>query len=170
MLIYRHLMRCFRFVSLSCLLFSGHLLAEQGALEDIKAVYLYNFLSFIQWPESAMGYTSFEMCVQADEMFVETLQKVVASEQVDGKSVKVLSPDEAQHCHLLYLRGEQSAGQAVRPYTLLVGDAPEFVAAGGMVGFETRGRKVRVAMNLTELEKAGLRVSSKLLRVVRIER
>uniref|UniRef100_UPI00356633E4 YfiR family protein n=1 Tax=Neptunomonas sp. TaxID=1971898 RepID=UPI00356633E4 len=58
-----------------------------------------------------------------------------------------------------------------QPGTLLIGDADGFVSGGmGMVGFETRGRKVRVAMNLTRLQEEGFKVSSKLLRLVRIER
>lgn len=153
-------------------------MADNGTIDSIKSVYIYNFLSFIQWPEHKRSSAEYRLCVLADEALIDKLTAVVQNEEMNGRSLIVVPYRhlaEAESCHLIYL--QKSALIETEPLlgfnqpgTLLIGDADGFVSEGmGMVGFETRGRKVRVAMNLTRLQEAGFKVSSKLLRVVRIE-
>ncbi|SFG64651.1 YfiR family protein [Neptunomonas qingdaonensis] len=162
-----------------CLLFGSVALAEDNAVDNIKTVYIYNFLSFIQWPEHKSLSAEYRLCALADQALVDKLTAVVQDEQMNGRSLIVVPYSylsEAENCHLIYLQESalleaDSLVDFDQPGTLLIGDADGFVSGGmGMVGFETRGRKVRVAMNLTRLQEAGFKVSSKLLRVVRIER
>ncbi|WP_372737166.1 YfiR family protein [Neptunomonas sp.] len=154
-------------------------LADGHVVDNIKTVYIYNFLSFIQWPEHKSTSAEYRLCTLADQALVDKLTAVVKDEQMNGRSLIVVPyryVSEAENCHLIYLQ-ESALSEADslldfdQPGTLLIGDADGFVSGGmGMVGFETRGRKVRVAMNLTRLQEAGFKVSSKLLRLVRIER
>lgn len=154
-------------------------LADDSAIDSIKSVYIYNFLSFIQWPDHMRSPDAYRLCALADQALVDKLTAVVENEEMNGHSLVVVPYRhlfEAEDCHLIYLQESalmetESLLDFDQPGTLLIGDADGFVSEGmGMVGFETRGRKVRVAMNLTRLQEAGFKVSSKLLRVVRIER
>lgn len=154
-------------------------MADNSAIESIKSVYIYNFLSFIQWPDHKRLTDEYRLCTVADQSLIDKLTAVVKNEQMNGHPLVVVPYRylfEAENCHLLYLQGSRlvegdSLSDFDLPGTLLIGDADGFVSQGmGMVGFEARGRKVRVAMNLTRLQEAGFKVSSKLLRVVRIER
>lgn len=162
------------------LLYGSVVLADENdTVDNIKSVYIYNFLSFIQWPEHKAPSNEYRLCVVADQALTDKLTAVVQNEQMNGRSLMVVSYrylSEAKNCYLIYLQdGALNDAEPLidfdQPGTLLIGDAVDFASKGhGMIGFETRGRKVRVAMNLTRLEEAGFKVSSKLLRVVRIER
>lgn len=168
-----------RLLLLSGLLFGSVVSAEDSVIDNIKSVYIYNFLSFIQWPEYSRPVDEYRLCVVAEKGLIEKLTAVVQNEQMNGRSFVIVPYDllsEATDCHLIYLQNSalnesDSLVDFDQPGALLIGDAAGFVSEGlGMVGFETRGRKVRVAMNLTRLQEAGFKVSSKLLRIVRIER
>lgn len=158
-------------------LFSSVVAASNDAVvEDIKSVYLYNFLSFITWPEHKTV-ERYHLCLATHPEFTQRLTQVVAGERVNGKSVSVSDymPDSpTQQCDLLYVQSafaHRLLTQQVLPGVLVVTDHEEGLAFKQvMVAFETRGRKVRVALHLPRLLDAGFSVSSKLLRVVRIER
>ena len=162
-----------------CLMYGSVALADSSAINNIKSVYIYNFLSFIQWPEYKISSDEYRLCALADQSLIDKLTAVVQDEKMNGRSLVVVPYRhifEAENCHLMYLQdsavvASESLLDFDQPGTLLIGDADGFVSKGmGMIGFETRGRKVRVAMNLTRLQEAGFKVSSKLLRVVRVER
>jgi hypothetical protein len=167
-------------LSIGLLLSGAAAQAGESAIDNIKSVYIYNFLSFIQWPDSKIVTTDYRLCVIADQALIDKLSAVVHDEQMNERSIIIVPfnhiNDVRGECHLLYLQERLVVDIAQLTVfeeqgTLLIGDASDFVTDGmGMVGFEIRGRKVRVAMNLTRLQAAGFKVSSKLLRVVRIER
>ena len=48
---------------------------------------------------------------------------------------------------------------------LTVSDMPQFAQRGGMIQFVLEGKKVRFEVNLTAVERAGLTLSSELLKV-----
>lgn len=169
-----------RAVFLVILLASTAVKADDNVLDDIKSVYIYNFLSFIEWPgSSAPVEGQYLLCANAEKAFIDRLSQVVKNEKVNGLPIKVVSLSDAvsaDACQLLYLQegikqDSRLLSELKTKGVLLVGESSSFVSSDiGMIGFETRGRKVRVAVNLTNLQEAGFKVSSKLLRVVRIER
>ncbi|WP_028469348.1 YfiR family protein [Neptunomonas japonica] len=178
--LFRH-MSLFRSVFISVWLISSAslALADDNVIDKIKSVYIYNFLSFIQWPEPKVPMTEYQLCMIADQEIIQKLKSVVVGELMNGLPIIVtlLSDNNLiTGCHLLYIQGNREVSsvllrEAFQSGTLLIGDAKSLNSKGlGMVGFETRGRKVRVAVNLTRLKEAGFKVSSKLLRVVRIVR
>jgi hypothetical protein len=153
--------------------------ADDSVIDKIKSVYIYNFISFIQWPEPKVEMTEYQLCVIADSGLINKLKSVVVNETMNGLPLVVLPlTDKALivGCHLLYVQGKREVdptllSEAALSGTLVIGDAISRTYQDfGMVGFETRGRKVRVAVNLTRLQNAGFKVSSKLLRIVRIVR
>lgn len=150
--------------------------ASDEVVEDIKSVYLYNFLSFISWPEHKTT-QSYQLCLAASPEFTQRVAEVVEDERVNGKSVQVMAfmPDSPnQHCDLLYIQAEYVnrvlTGQVASDVLIVTDHEHGLSYADVMIAFETRGRKVRVALHLPRLLTAGFTVSSKLLRVVRIER
>jgi hypothetical protein len=50
---------------------------------------------------------------------------------------------------------------------LLVGEASDFIRAGGMIRFVIEGGTVRFEVNQNSAERSGLKISSKLLRVAK---
>ena len=141
--------------------------------EEVKAAFLYNFAKYVTWPAPV---EAFEVCAVAAPGFVQSMGVIVAGESIDGRPVRVLTPatpGEARRCHILYIgRGdEEQARQWLRAVNdapvLTVGDSPRFLSEGGVVAFVTEADRVRFDINVAEARRAGLTISSRMLRVAR---
>jgi len=165
-------------VTLVCALIVVPSLRAQGPKPtdyDVKAVYLYNFGRFVEWPASvATKSDSFNVCVLGQDPFGPALDSTLAGETIGGKSVaakRISSPQEAVGCQILFL----SAAEDSRLITIMealdkgavltVSDIPQFSKRGGMIEFVREGKKVRFEVNLTAVQRAGLTLSSELLKV-----
>jgi hypothetical protein len=145
------------------------LLAQEIPLEyRVKAAYLYNFLKYIDWPEGTTD--PFTICVASRNPFGDVLGETVRGERVNGRAVttKVVS-DPDPSCHIVFV----PRGIAAAPYvrmargTLTVGEGTEFIDQGGAIAFVQEGANVRFQIHDEAAMRAGLRISSRLLRLAR---
>jgi hypothetical protein len=137
----------------------------------VKAVYLFNFAKFIEWPSAAVS-GPLTICVAGDNPFGDVLNETVRGELVNERPVitrPITTPDRG--CHVLFLpHGTASLPflRAVRGTpTLTVGEDPGFLREGGIVNFILEAGKVRFEIDQTAAESADLRISSHLLRLAR---
>lgn len=142
---------------------------------QIKAVFLFNFTRFVDWPQTAFQNQQAPLliCVLGEDPYGKNLDEVVEGETAHGHPLAVSrlgGVEEAAHCHILYVSGSEQprfreihAALNGRP-VLTVGDTPEFIGSGGIVRFETVAGKIRLSINLEAAKRAGLTFSSKLLR------
>ena len=165
--------------ALSCLLTA--LIASQAAdappLEyQVKAAYLYNFGKFVAWPPNiaADKDDSFAICVMGQDPFGPALEATVVNHTIDGKGVvakRVANSQDAVNCRILFISSSENEqlkeilSTVEKAGVLTVSDAPEFSKRGGMIEFVLEGNKVRFEVNVTNAEKAGLTLSSDLLKV-----
>lgn len=144
--------------------------------DETKAAFLLNFTRFVDWPESTFrgDDAPFVICVLNDPGFVTTARKVVGDRTVDDRPVevsKVSQLDVANSCHILYLPASQRAlQQAVVDHlrtssVFTVSEASGFVELGGVANFMRDGSKIELEINRAAVEEAGLKVSSRLLRI-----
>jgi hypothetical protein len=142
----------------------------------VKAVFLYNFAQFVVWPDSAFPDSGAPLVVGilGDDPFKAYLDEVVRGEKVENRPIQVRryrSAEEAKDCQVLFISPSESArldsilGVLKRRHILTVGESEDFFRKGGMVNFVTEGGKIRLRINLEEVQEAGLNVSSKLLRL-----
>jgi hypothetical protein len=153
-------------------------LAAQTSREyDLKAVFLYNFASFVEWPAGEPAAAPFVIGVLGDDPFGGVLTEVVQGERVNGAPLQVRrcrTLDEVKGCRILFVSKTGAPplaeirtalkGRAV----LTVGDNPQFVEQGGMVGFSTASGRLQLHINAGAARAAGLNISSKLLRVAKV--
>jgi hypothetical protein len=142
---------------------------------DVKAVYLYNFSRFIEWPARVTTNSeSFNVCVLGQDPFGPALDATLVNETISGKSVtakRISTPEEAVNCQILYLSStEESRLNKIieglnKGAVLTVSDMPQFSQRGGMIQFVLEGKKVRFEVNLSATQRAGLTLSSELLKV-----
>lgn len=143
---------------------------------EVKAVYLFNFARFTQWP-STLGNqknSSFAICVLGQDPFGSALDAVVVGESIGGNRVvtkRISKPQDASSCHVLYISSSE-AGQLKdvlnalgKASVLTVSDIPEFSRRGGIVQFVMENNRVRFEVNLVNAAGAGLTLSSELLKV-----
>jgi YfiR/HmsC-like len=142
---------------------------------DVKAVYLYNFGRFVEWPARVtIKNDSFTVCVLGQDPFGSALDTALAGESIGGKSVaakRISTPQEAASCQILFMSSaEESRLSRIiealdKGAVLTVSDMPQFSQRGGMIQFVLEGKRVRFEVNLTAVQRAGLTLSSELLKV-----
>jgi YfiR/HmsC-like len=142
---------------------------------DVKAVYLYNFGRFVEWPASVTAKSdSFTVCVLGQDPFGPVLDATLAGETIGGKSVaakRISNPQETGSCQIVFLSSSEHSRlnkivEALdKEVVLTVSDMPQFSQRGGMIQFVLEGKKVRFEVNLTAVQRAGLTLSSELLKV-----
>ena len=146
---------------------------------QVKAVYLINFARFVAWPDKpGMQQDSFTICVLGPDPFGRTLDTVLAGEKIAGKSAvarRISTPQESIDCRILFVSSvEGSMNQMVEAASkqgvLTVSDMPHFANRGGMIQFVTDDKRVRFEVNLTAAQRAGLTLSSELLKVATLVR
>ncbi len=150
--------------------FSG--IAGQPSTEyRIKAAFLYNFTSFVTWPDDLAGESEFTLCVFGHDPFGELLDKLA------GKSVKntqlVVRRLESlallDECKLVFISDmpDDQLGAALALLhdlpVLTVSDIRGFTELGGIIEFRIIENKVRFDININAAESSGLSISSKLL-------
>jgi hypothetical protein len=153
----------------------GIVQAQASKEYQIKAAFLFNFAQFVEWPASAFPEAGTPLCigVLGEDPFGNILNEIVKGEKVDGHSLVIRrysQVSEINACHILFVGNSEKSrmeeivaglnGQTI----LTVGEAEGFTAKGGMIRFVVENNKIRLKINLDAARKAGLQISSKLLR------
>jgi hypothetical protein len=167
---------------LAALLFAVRAEAQTAMSESqVKAMFVYNFLKFVEWPVDASvgakepfvvliigeGATS-----DATESFLGSktigerplvVRRIRWDQSVAGaRAAFVVERDGKKLQHIL----EATAAAGV----LTIGEGESFTTRGGVIGLLIEDRKVRFDVDTTAAQNAGLRVSSKLLALTRVVR
>ena len=148
---------------------------------QVKAAFLFNFAKFVEWPPDSPpeGDDGFVICVFEDETLAQALDRAVTGKTVEGRVFRVRrlqSLDDTRSCRMLYLGGNETSRlvallKSVRTSAVLtVGNAPGFTRQGGIINFIMQDNRVRFEINPEAAERAGLRISSKLLQLATIVR
>ncbi|HYV32711.1 MAG TPA: YfiR family protein [Candidatus Binatia bacterium] len=141
----------------------------------IKAVFLYNFAQFVDWPTNAFpeAQTPLVIGVLGEDPFGSFLDETVRGEKVNNRPLAVQRyrrVDEIKTCHVLFISGseanrlEQIFNGLKGRNILTVGDCDGFARRGGMIRFVNEKSKIRLKIGLETTKAANLTVSSKLLR------
>ena len=142
---------------------------------EIKAVFLFNFTRFVDWPSQALvaGSAPVVIGILGSDPFGKVLDDVVRGEKSNDHPLVVKRFDRLEavtNCHVLFVcRSEAPRLPAILKYlqtqpVLSVSDIEGFAEAGGMIALVTENGKVRLKVNLDQARQAHLEISSKLLR------
>ncbi len=146
---------------------------------NIKAVFIYNFTRFVEWPKSAFVNENapFKIAVLGPDPFAGKLESVVKGELVNGHPIVIErfnSWNEVRACHILYVSSAYAGdwkshleGIKNNP-TLTVSDKRDFAHRGGMIRFDTQDNKIKLIINPSAARASALSISSKLLRLAEI--
>ena len=147
--------------------------AQEVPLEyQVKAVYLYNFAQFVEWPAgSADG--PLLICVARPNPFRDLLAATVRGESIGGRRIEVRDiGDPDGSCDVLFIPRSAPADAYLRSTrstpTLTVGESEGFLRRGGIINFIREGANIRFEIDEAAARRAGLRISSRLLRLARM--
>lgn len=166
-------------LGLGLAVFLASSLAAQPSREyDLKAVFLFNFATFVEWPEAARPRAGQPIIigVLGNDPFGTLLDDVVAGEKLKGHPLVIRryrSMETAQEAHILYISTSETwrLPQILRflrkKPVLTVADSTSPTESEAIITFFTKSR-VELHINPTAAEQAGLSISSKLLRVATV--
>ena len=146
---------------------------------QLKAVFLFNFAQFVEWPASAFpnSMTPLVIGILGDDPFGPYLDETVRGETVNDRPLVVRryrSVEEITVCHILFISRREDRRikgilDSLRVRSVLtVSDADRFATRGGMIRFVTDHKRIRFRINLEAARAASLTLSSKLLRPAEI--
>jgi hypothetical protein len=142
------------------------------AEQSVKAGYLAKFAPFVVWPQDTFASPTapLVLCVQGDDPFGETLDRLTAGRSVGTHPIivrRVARIDADSGCHIAYLAGSSAQSSAAalkalegRPVlTVTEGEGGE----RGIVHLVQTNGRVRFAIDSAKAGQCGLAISSKLL-------
>jgi hypothetical protein len=145
---------------------------------QVKAVFLFNFAQFVEWPAGAFSSPDAPLVIGivGDDPFGPFLAEVIRDEKPGGHPLQIrrFQSVEQADCHILFIsRSENSRLQpllaklAGKPI-LTVSEIENAARRGVMIRFITESNRIRLRINPDAAKRAGLTVSSKLLRSAEI--
>jgi hypothetical protein len=146
---------------------------------EVRAAIVSDLSKFVTWPAARVQrqQSAFVIGLLGTDQQTQALERFMVRRSIDGKPVVVRRLDSAEHgddCALVYIasserkRYQDDSEQLARQGILTVGDGDRFVLSGGMVGLPVVGDRVEIQVNLTQVQRGGLSVSSKLLRLATV--
>jgi len=164
------------------LILAGHSAFAQPAASkefQVKAVFLFNFAQFVEWPTSAFADEQKPLIigVLGEDPFGPYLDDTVRGEKVNGRPLAVEryhKIEEVKTCHILFVSHSETAHlkqdlEVLKSRPILtVSDINDFCRQGGTIQFVTDKNKIRLKINVEAARAAHLTISSKLLRPAEI--
>lgn len=155
----------------------GKATAQQQAVpeHDLKAAFVYNFIQFTQWPVagSVDGGTLNVCAGRASPLF--TALQGIAGKLANGRPIALYAIAEVRPelCHVLVVGETERAAaplllrQLGNSPVLTVTDDAELAQQGTMIGMSVEGGRIAFSIDNVRAQRAGLAVSSRLLRLAR---
>ena len=142
-------------------------LADDDAIEQFKAVYVFNFAKLTVWPASAPA-DVLTMCFIGAPGVRDRIARDISGKLIGSRRVAVrsLSPSQpADDCSIVYIDAAAAPGAraALPSFALTVSDAHDFVHHGGIIELFFQDNRLRFIINLDNARPAGLKMSSSLL-------
>lgn len=151
--------------------------AQEATEAQVKAAFLYKFVKFVDWPSEAFSDNRAPIIVGlvGEDFITSAIDQTISGKIANGRRVLVkrFSNFRAMtRCHVLFISSSQrdnlpqilaAAGSAV----LTVGETEGFVHMGGIINFTIVDNKLRFEISQLAGERAGLKISAKLLNLGR---
>ena len=152
--------------------------AAAYSVQQVQAVFLFNFAQFVKWPSKAFPEAGSPLTigVLGTNPFGGALEKTVRGETVNGRRMAVKFSRRAEDlkgCQIVFISQSETArlgailGSLQGTAALTVSDIPRFCEQGGMINFVLEGGQVKFAINTRPAKSAGLQISPKLLRLAK---
>lgn len=146
----------------------GPTASAQISQEDVKATFIYRFVSFVTWPAAAFADAEAPMrlCVIGADPLARTLSRATAAQRIGTRSFNVRrvgDADDIAGCHVLYVVGartEAALRSARRQAVLTITDSG---GERGIIHFTVADERVRFHIDDALAAESGLGVDPRLL-------
>ncbi len=150
---------------------------QKASEYELKAIFLVKLLRFVEWPDKNLPPSEpLIVTIVGADPFGPKLDSAFAKQKIDGHRVivrRAKTVDEIERSHVVFVSSSLSSRLPEtleklenRPI-LTVGDTPDFVKHGGMLGLLVEDKRLKFDVNLASSKKRGVKISSQLLRLAR---
>lgn len=147
----------------------------------VKALFLFNFAKYVDWPAEIFPATNSPIIIGivGKDKFGDELEHAVEGKRVNGHgfTIKHLAANDDLHvCQILFIADSEASqmknilNKLDALPVLTVGEDKAFEENGGIIDFILKENRVRLEINLAAMNRAKLRISSKLLAVADVVR
>jgi hypothetical protein len=144
--------------------------AAEEANAKIKAIYIYNFTKYIEWPE---GYKQGNFVIGVignNAALINELNKMATSKTVGSQKLEIKNAGVMDGtCHIIYLLSDNSAqlNEVIEKNkskcTLIITDKAGLAAKGAGINFVIQENKQKIELNRSNIERYKLKVASSLV-------
>lgn len=146
--------------------------ADESGEYMLKAAFLYNFAIFTSWPERNMD--NFNLCIYGKDPFNRDFDSLMQKKNINERKViihRMNTTDRLDQCQLVFISRAAIGDLAGvinsikdKP-VLTVADSPGVSEQGVVLNMNVKDDKITFEANLNRARKAGLNLSSQLLRL-----
>ncbi|HEX3010032.1 MAG TPA: YfiR family protein [Bacteroidales bacterium] len=146
-------------------------LSAEAQNEKFKALFLYNFIKNIEWPQ-AYTQGDLNIAVLGNGSIVKELETITGTQKAGNQSMKVTaysSVDEIKSCHLVYVCPNKTGllpqlkTRLNGSSTLIVSDSKGGIQQGACINFILDGDKLKFEISKQHIDQKSLKVSASLL-------
>lgn len=147
---------------------------EISKADKLKAVFIYNFTGYIQWPDAETS-DPFVIAIIGKSPLVIPLKEIAKKKKVSGNrkiEIKHLKNiEDIKACQILFIsksekkRLEEIVKKVEGTHILTISDSKSFAARGVAINFVRVDEKVKFEMNRNVIAHSGFKVSSQLLQL-----
>jgi hypothetical protein len=145
----------------------------------VKAEFIERISRLVDWPDEsfASAQAAFALCLVGDDPFGDYLLKMTKVRTIQGRKItltRVTDLGRLGLCNVVFVAHsedkrldkilEQTRGRPI----LTVADTSGFAERGVLVNFYRSGENVRFEVNVAAVDRSGLHISSKILRLARL--
>lgn len=144
---------------------------------QVKASFIFNFLKFIEWPPDKFHVAGRELqiCALGEERFGKALS-VLVNEEINNAKIRIARFETAdnmtfENCTVVFINRSLEGSIPIilnrigNKSILTIGESDNFLEHGGIINFIIEDKKIRFEINNEAATRAGLVISSKLLRL-----
>lgn len=147
--------------------------------KQIKAAFIYSLANFVTCPGDAAGDNDKPLIITVlgDDKIADYLEKLARGEYIRGRKLMVKQTARINHLdagQIIFIGSSMKKDfpkifNTLKDRAVLtVGDTGDFTRLGGMVGLIRKNRRIRIEINLEAVERTGIMINSKLLKLAEI--
>lgn len=157
---------------------SAEVAAERLSEYQVKAAFLGKFAYYVEWPKEAFATDDAPLIIGilGRDPFGEQLDQLTENATVGGHPLQLerfARVEEVEACHILFISRSEKRRlsailEAVGSGVLTVSELEWFAQSGGMIRLGIEAERIRFEINPEAARRAGLKISSRLLKLARI--
>jgi hypothetical protein len=142
-----------------------------GSLSNAEAMFIYNFLRHVNWPDASNGET-FVIGIYGDNQVFEQLQRFTANRKVGMKNIvvrNITTANDASVCQLVFVPESQTSkiteirNKLGNQACLVVSEREGTLASGSTIEFVIVENKLRFRISEERAKQQNLMISKALL-------